>query len=190
MQQEILPWVKQSFSGTYFACSHRSTYRDGRRTRYIKEYLDDNPHMHWRKGDIVKFSDGFHHRQFSDWRGWFVTKKDQKGFWPRNPVVSRWARNQIGIIVGRYRKIKFKYTTFTDYGIVVMLLTGPRIGHIRHYWTSHPFHIISPFERKLTKALKKKLMPEMVEILDAPYEDTNEGRNILVSRLYYGLKGA
>ena len=186
--EELLPWVKQSFNGSYPGRMHRRpsvSYN----VNYIKEYLDDNPFMHWRKGDIVKFSDGFFRRDFSDWRGWFVQKKDQKKFWPRNPVVSRWARNQIGIIIGRYRKIKFKYSTFTDYGAVVMLLTGPRIGHTRHYWTSKPFHIISPFERKLTKALKKKLSPEMVDILDAPYEDTNEGRNILVSRLYYGLKG-
>jgi len=189
--QDILPWVKQSFSGTYFACSHRSTFRDGRRTRYVKEYLDDNPTMHYRKGDIVKFTDGFYHRQFSDWRGWFVAKKDQKKFWPRNPDVARWARNQLGVVIGRYRKIKMKYSTFTDYGAVVMLLTGPRIGHTRHYWSAKPFNIISPFEIPLkSKVLRKKMMPEILDVLDAPYEDTNEGRNLLVSRLYYGLKGA
>lgn len=190
MQQELLPWVKQSFCGTYFACERRSTFRGKYPTRYVKQYLDDNPTMSYRKGDIVKFTDGFFHRQFSDWRGWFVTKKDQKKFWPRNPDVAKWAINQIGIVIGRYRKVKFKYRHFADYGAVVMLLTGPKIGHTRHYWTAKPFNIICPFEYKLSsKVLRRKLSSEMLEVLDAPYEDTNEGRNLLVSRLYYGLKG-
>lgn len=191
MQQEILPWVKQSFSGSYIAYPHYHGNRDGRPARYVKEYLDDNPTMHYRKGDIVKFNDGFFHHKYSDWRGWFVTKKDQKKFWPRNPAVARWARNQIGIVIGRYRKIKMKYSTFTDYGAVVMLLTGPRVGHTRHYWSAKPFNIISPFELPLkSKVLRKNMIPEILDVLDAPYEDTNEGRNLLVSRLYYGLKGA
>jgi len=195
--QDILPWVKQSFSGSYIAHIYHP-YPGGRNhntnnspTRFVKEYLDDNPAMAYRKGDIIKFNDGFFHREYYDWRGWFLTKKDQTKYYKRNPAVAKYTRNQIGIIIGRYRKIKFKYMTFTDYGVISMLLTGPKIGHIRHYWTAKPFKIISPFELPLkSKVVRKKMMPEILDMLDAPYEDTNEDRNLLVSRLYYELKGA
>jgi len=193
MQQDVLPWIKQSFTGTYIAHSYHPyrgmSGRDGMSTKFIKEYLDDNPVMTYRKGDILKFTDGFFHRKHSDWREWFLTKEDEKLFWSRNPAVSKWSRNQLAIVVGRYRKVKFKYQRFADYGVVTMLLTGPRVGHTRHYWSAKPFNMICPFGRKLSKVLRKKLMPEMLDILDAPYKDTNEERNLLVSRLYYALRG-
>jgi len=176
--QDILPWIKQSFTLEQYDY------------KVVKQYLNDNPAMHYRKGDIIKFNDGFFHIQHSDWRGWFVTKKDRKRFWKRNPVVAKYARNQLAIVVGRYRLVKFKYRTFADYGVVSMLLTGPKVGHIRHYWTGRPFNIISPFELPLTSnVLRKRMMPEILDMLDASHEDTNEGRNLLVSRLYYKLKG-
>ena len=194
MQQDILPWVKQSFNGTYISHIYHpylgaKNHTPNNPTKFVKQYLDDNPSMAYRKGDILKFNDGFFHRGFGDWREWFLTKRDQKIFWATNPAVAKWARNQLAIVIGRYRKVKFKYSTFIDYGVVTMLLTGPRVGHTRHYWSAKPFNIIRPFGRKLTKVLRKKLMPEVVDILDAPYEDTNESRNVLVSRLYYGLRG-
>jgi hypothetical protein len=183
----MLPWNKQSERGSYQAYTN---HRNGRfagagPVQYIREYLDDNPAMYLRKGDIVKFYDGFIKILPHNWQRWFLKPGDKKKFYPRDKRVPRYAVNQYAIIAGRYRKIKFKYRTFYDYGCVVMMLTGESAGHMRHYWSSRPFDLKIPFPKPLTqKYIQKALPTNILEILNMHYDDSNASRNLLLDRLY------
>jgi len=184
----MYPWEYSREISTY----HGMSYRGGRRgssTHYkytlVKEYIDDSPRQYWRKGDIVKFDDGFVPPTRESWVDWFATKRDQKKFWKRIPAIARYADNQLAIIIGRYRKIKLKYSTFIDYGVVTMMLTGPKAGKIRHYWNIKPFVKKCIFPEKIKfKYMLDAIPPEVVKIYNQPHEDTNEGRNQMLYEIY------
>jgi len=151
----------------------------------VKEYLNDNPYMFWRKGDIVKFNNGLVPLRKEHWSDWFATKKDQKKFWKRRPEIARYADDQLAIVIGRYRKVKLKYATFTDYGVVTMMLTGPKAGKTRHYWTDRPFITKCRYPTKIKfKYMLNTIPPEVVEIYHRDREDSNESRNEMLHEIY------
>lgn len=186
----MYPWIKHSFTGIHYYKSRSYAKNENpiHKGTFTYEYLDDNPRMNFRKGDIVKFSDGFYHTPFSDWKEWFLERRDKKKFYKRDPKVPVYARNQLAIVIGRYRKVKFKYSRFADYGVIIMMLSGPKIGHIRHYWgtgMNRPFKIVGRFPKlPSAKYLLNKILQQIKEIYSEPYEDSNESRNNLVSRVY------
>jgi len=156
--------------------------------RFVKEYLDDNPMMMLRKGDIVQFNSGFFKR-LHGWPSWFLQEEEKKRYWRKDKRTPVYARDQYAVVAGRYRKVKFKYHTFADYGVVVMMLTGTSVGHMRHYYSSgFPFTIKSIYPQTLYYKKMSKLIPQNVaDIIHMGYADTNEDRNLLLSRLHHEL---
>ena len=192
-----MPWVKSSESGSYIARARFSRHYPGSiramEVRYIKEYLDDNPTMMLRKGDIIQFNSGFFKR-LHGWPSWFLQEEEKKQYWRKDKRTPVYARDQYAVVAGRYRKIKFKYHHFTDYGVVIMMLTGTKAGHIRNYYgCGNPFSLKSLYPQTLYyKKLIKSFSQNIIDIFHMRYTDTNEDRNLLLSRLYHelNLKGA
>lgn len=184
----MFPWEKRSYYGKYYKRYYnpylKSTYD------YSYEYLDDTSRMKFRKGDIVLFDCGFYKILPLGWQSWFVKGKDIKKFWKKNKNVPIYARNELGVIIGRYRKVKYKYKTFCDYGIIIMMLTGSKVGHIRYYYGfNKPFKIKVKFPNKIKqKYIKKKLPQNIIDIFNENYDSSNKSRNLLAQRLYNNLK--
>ena len=186
----LTPWLKSSETGSYVPrpSYSRTIYRSpstDHTVRYIKEYLDDSSAMALRKGDIVQFNSGFI-EDLNGWPSWFLTeRKDKEKYWPVDKRVPTYARRQYAVVAGRYRKVKFKYNTFADYGVVIMMLTGTNIGHMRHYYgCGNPFELKNSFPEPLgIKKLIRTLPQNIIDIFHTYREDTNEGRNALLSKL-------
>ncbi len=98
------------------------------RFRCVKESLKDSGRLSLRKGDIVKFGKGHLKKDF---REWFLTGKDKKKYLERYTIppynVPKYAMNQYGIVVNRYKITKYKCLTFRDYGSIIMMITGKNI---------------------------------------------------------------
>lgn len=153
----------------------------------IKEYINDSPQQYWRKGDIVRFNSRLvppiSHTE--NWADWFIIKKDQKKFWNAVPWIAKYSDKQLAIIIGKYKKTKLKYQTFIDYGLVTMLLTGPKAGKTRHYWTAKPFKIRCKYPNKIEfKYMLKIIPPEVINIYNQDREDSNESRNQMIHDIY------
>jgi hypothetical protein len=194
----MYPWEKHQYGevsyGTVISGRWLHLVETPREYEYhtITQYLDDNPMMALRKGDIVLFSDGLLHRTFFDWRDWFLTEEDKLKHSKKDPAVPYYARNQLAIIIGRYRKVKYKYQIFKDYGLILMMLSGNSIGHVKRYFgigCSNPLTRISKFpELPQEKKMLEMLPEELIEIYKDKFEDTNESRNHLVSTVYHQFK--
>lgn len=189
------PWEEHSENYKYLGATfHRSPsfpgYGKSATFEYdgVKQYIKDSPAQRHRKGDIVKFDDGFIRPIIPNWKDWFIpriTRKKKEMYWLRDPKIPRYADNQLALIIGRYRKVKYKWTTFLDYGSVVMMLTGPKAGHIRRYFIKSPFKTKVVYPQKIKfKYLLKALPPEFVRIYNEDREDTNESRNEMLYELY------
>jgi len=133
-------WDYQKHSDYY----HGMGYRHSIFQRTFEAVLDSKK-LSSRKGDIIKFNSGYHKNNFYDWREWFVNQEDKKKFYRRNKKIPFYAMNEYGIVINRYRVVKYKYRTFADYGVIIMMLTGSKPGHIRKYYTTYPYKIISKF---------------------------------------------
>lgn len=156
------------------------------------EYLNDNQIMVFRKGDIVQFNDGLIKKSYSNWKSWFLTEEDLIKSYPKHPNTPYYVRNQYGLVIGRFRKIKFKYRIVYDYGVVIMMLSGDRIGYYRRYWSQHfPFKVVAPFgcKKEIYKNFTRKINSNILKVLRKTYDNTNEGRDLLVSKLYYMFNG-
>lgn len=154
------------------------------------EYIKDSDSQVWRKGDIVKFDNCLTEPYGNHWSQWFAVRDDKKKFWIKKPSIPRYASNKLAMIIGRCRKIKYKYCTFRDYGIILMMLTGPKAGHCRKYWSSKPFRKVSEYNSQIKyKYMLKSLPSEIIELYHLPKEDTNEARNQLVEQCYNFYNG-
>ena len=78
---------------------------------YQKEYqmVKDSPRLRLRKGDVVQVS------QY---------------------CPSEYARGQFGVVIDRYRWVKFKFQTYTDYGTTIMFLTGKKKGKMKKFYSN------------------------------------------------------
>jgi hypothetical protein len=105
----------------------------------------DSSRLNLRKGDIIKFGSGYN-EYLSGWPEWFLmSREDKKKFWRRN-ITPFYAQNQYAIVMNRYVWKKFKrWMAYSDYGVIIMMITGPQIGHIRKYYTNRPFKIKSSY---------------------------------------------
>ena len=188
----MFPWEKHTLVFKHpYQLPYR--YRDLHGEHYLcrreKRYLDDTVAMKFRKGDIIKFGCGVIKKVPSGWESWFLTNKDKKRFHFHDKITPVYARNQCGIVAGRFQIIKYKkYATFRDYGCIVMMLTGKKAGHIRTYFLKKPFRQKVLFPNKINyKYLIKALPDNIISIFNDDYENTNDGRNLLLSKLYNEL---
>ena len=139
------PWEHEAFNG--------KTKRNGRwrnshhSTRY--ETVQDSNRLASRKGDIIKFGSGYWEIPFGDWRDWFLkSRKEKLKLMTRNRNIPDYAMNQYAMIANRYRWIKYKYKTYTDYGAIVMMVTGNKPCHPRKFYMNRPYRMISAFPHK------------------------------------------
>ncbi len=143
-------WEHES-SGKESYMGRRRHRGQGSTILYEKEYqtVMDSDRLATRKGDIVKFGSGFFERPFGDWREWFLTsRKDRERFWTRDTRIPIYAINQYAVVANRYRWVKYKYRTYTDYGVIFMMITGDNPCHIRRYYVERPYQMISAFPHK------------------------------------------
>ena len=100
--------------------------------------IDNSPNIKQNKvGDIIKFN---------------------KPIWDRgkrrvNKKVPSYARGEFGIIIGIYKWIK-QEGLYNDYGRIIQMLTGTKIGHIRRYYVTYPWQVITPKNKNYVKFKK------------------------------------
>jgi len=76
----------------------------------------DNPRLALRRGDIILL--------------------------PKSSWVPKYAKEQFAVILERYRQTKTSgRTTYRNYKSKVMMLTGPRKGHVRTYGSPFGPHL-------------------------------------------------
>lgn len=193
---DIIPWEKSEHHDTYKSQRGRYAYfsRYGRTKGHKShtyhrtiEYLDDNPRQFWRKGDIVKFDDGIIYPWGETWEKWFMIKEDWLKTLPRHGRTPKYASEEYAVITGRYRVIKYKFGyEFKDYGIIIMMLTGPKKGHIRKYYIKYPFDIVSVFPYISNPPL---ISTELIDSFIEHHENSNKSRNAFLECLYKKLMG-
>lgn len=184
----IMPWEKYEYTETYLGKKYSRRYKnhDGPTYKRTFQQLPDSRLQSWRKGDLIQFENGFPYGN-NIWQEWFLSDKDYIDFLKRIPRNKRrvplYAANQYGIVIGRYCIRKDKGTIYRDYGTVIIMLTGSRKGHIRKYYSSSPFYIISTFPHKKVPTQLKNFS----SITLNHKEDSDESRNSFVSKLYKKL---
>jgi len=194
------PWEHdEPYSDEYegFGWSSRKKYIYQR----IYYTVKDSPKLYLRKGDIVKFGSGYH-ENLRGWAEWFLeSREDKKKFWKRDGTPL-YAQNQYAIVVNRYVWKKFKrFITYYDYGVIIMMITGPAIGHIRKFYTNRPFKIKSfyPHNKKIKGRFIKMKKPfktihdhlflpdfnitSFINKLEKKLGDTEEARDLFLEKM-------
>lgn len=181
----MLPWEQENEYGSRFGISPRYTNQT---YRYVRERVPDSKRLYLRKGDIVKFDFCRMKPWQTHWKDWFMTKEDFRQSWRKNPNIPFYASEQFAIIAGNYRIVKFKYATFSDYGRILMMLTGDKKGYIRNYYCVRPFNKVFQFGHKIeSKKLQRKFPDYVVDIYNDDYEYSEAGRELLLLKLNSAL---
>lgn len=194
------PWEHDKpYSDEYEGLNYRSSERTIHKRVYYT--VEDSARLYLRKGDIIKFGSGYY-EYLSGWSEWFlVNREDKKKFWTRD-ATPLYAQNQYAIVVNRYVWKKFKgFTTYSDYGVIIMMITGPQIGHIRKFYTNRPFRTKSfyPHDEKIKGRFIKLKKPfetiadnlflsnfnltTFVMDLQNKYGDTEEARDLFLEKM-------
>jgi hypothetical protein len=149
-------FTMNSYRGSNTPTSFRSQFK----------LIKDSKKGYWKRGDIVKFSTGFFAWKFDrvfPWKKWFLKKKDylrsleESEFVFPNNRVPKYARLEYGMILSRYKWIKFKtHGKFYDYGSIIMTLTGSKPGKIRRYYLITPYEFVSRFPYDSINPFHKK----------------------------------
>jgi len=83
----------------------------------------------------------------------------------RNETIPLYARTEYGMIVARYKWIKDKvWKVFYDYGSIILMLTGPRAGHMRRFYFKCPYDKVAKYPYKKITPYYKELGYEIPEI--------------------------
>jgi hypothetical protein len=138
--------------------------------------LSDNNKCYWKRGDIIKFDCGYFNWKFDykyPWKRWFLNPEDylleiQKSSAARDLRVPLYARSQYALMVSRYKWVKVKPTkTYTDYGSVILMLTGLKAGKMRRYYTKTPFSLVTryPYDEITPRVIKE--IPELRRIQES-----------------------
>jgi len=183
---DIIPWEKSEHHGFYTSTWGRGRHRKLTYPRTV-EYLDDDTKQYWRKGDIIKFDNGRKIPWKQTWESWFLFKDDWLATLPWNGITPKYAEEQYAVIAGRYRIVKNKRgCIYKDYGVVIMMITGPKKGHMRKYYLRRPFeHVCKfPYNNK-----PPRISMELIDSFMEHYEDSNESRNAFLECLYKKIKG-
>ena len=180
---KIMPWENPDKSYFY------KSYRRGKIKKTV-QYIRDNERLKLRKGDIIKFNSGIIDSPLNDWRDWFLKPADKKELYNYDKRIPKYARNQFAIVMARYKITKYKYREFSDYGLVLMMLTGKKVGHIRKFYTVYNALFRKKYsfsDKVMQKNFKNKLNQESIKILTSKHNKSEESRNLLLSRLYKQL---
>jgi hypothetical protein len=107
------------------------------------------------------------------WPRWFIKSDEEycnylKKHCPRTNIVPLYAHEQYAIIINRYRWIKEKYKTFYDYGSIIMMLSGKRIGHIRRYYVTTPWSFVAghPYKKFAHPSFRKVVIPLVKDVFN------------------------
>lgn len=194
------PWEHaKPYSDEYEGFNWRS--RQSTIHKRVNYTVKDSPRLFLRKGDIVKFGSGYY-EHLRGWPEWFlISREDKKKFWPRDSTPF-YAQNQYAIVVNRYVCKKFKrWVTYSDYGVIIMMITGPKIGHIRKFYTNRPFKTKSlyPHNEKIKGRFIKMKKPfrtimdnlflpgfnitEFINKLEKKFGDTEEARDLFLEKM-------
>ena len=129
--------------------------------------INANSKCYWKRGDIIQFDSAFHGSWKYDqqWQSWFLEKEKYFEFLkeacPRRTQVPFYAAHEYAIILNRYKWTKKKdYKTFNDYGSIIIMLTGKRVGHIRKYYINSPWRWVGsyPYDNPGVNYLKVALL--------------------------------
>jgi hypothetical protein len=195
----IKPWEHESYSNTYYGYQYGQRISGGYKRTY--QTVEDSPRLFLRKGDIIKFGSGYH-ETLRGWPEWFLmSREDKKKFWRRD-ATPFYAQNQYAIVLNRYVWRKFKkFITYSDYGVIIMMITGPQIGRIRKYYNNRPFRTksIYPHNEKIKgRFIKMKkpfktimdnlLLPgfnitKFINKLEKKFGDTEEARDLFLEKM-------
>jgi hypothetical protein len=146
------------------------------------------------RGTIIKFWSAYKNSEES-WQKWFYEKDDFKKYLrqnkKRNLHVPLYADNEYALIVSRYKWIKQKYKCFIDYGTIIMMLTGPKVGHIFKIYIACPFQLITefPFSSKYLQLINQlpqhTKMQEIIEHINDQKINlySSQARDIFVEKM-------
>jgi len=180
----VIPWEKSEQAGYYESTSYGRRGRQHCTFLRTVEFLDDSPKQYWRKGDIVKFDDGRKHPWNETWEEWFMTEEDFISTLPWHGLTPKYAANQYAVIAGRYRIVKDKFgTVYKDYGATIMMITGPKKGHMRRYWMTKPFELIESFPY----VRPPRVSINLIDTFMKHNEDSNKSRNAFLKCLHEKL---
>jgi hypothetical protein len=196
------PWEHESYNVTK---ESRSRYVRGEtyaiRTTY--KTIEDHDGLFVRKGDIIRFGNGYNERPFGDWKDWFLTREQKKLFWTRHPKIPYYASNQYAVVVNRYKWIKYKrFGIFRDYGYITMFITGNKPCRIKKFYGTSPFRTVSCFphlshiDGGIHADIKKPFsvvdgtwflfdfnLSEFIQNLLDKYEETELSRDLFLKKL-------
>jgi len=139
------PWEEDSYEVIRSSSKYRNTT-----FKSVYSTIVNSNKIYWKLGDLIKFDSGYHDYFLrNNWRYWYYNEEDRynyiKNNCGRNIKVPLYAANETAIIIGRYKWTKYKYSTFSDYGSVVMMLTGTSIGKVRRYYACTPWEKIDTY---------------------------------------------
>jgi hypothetical protein len=114
-----------------------------------------------RLASIVKLDSCWRRIYNNDWRDWFLDENDKdKSQYKKIPNIPKYCSEEYGLVVNKYKKIKIKSgTKFYDYGLIVMMLTGSKVGRVKSFYMTSPFIKVCDFNnipklRKLKEPFK------------------------------------
>lgn len=152
----------------------------------------DRKWSYWIRGDLIRFSSGYYDWNFNHrypWKQWFMKKEDYLNALekdertPRAKTIPKYARMEFGILLSRYKWIKHKdHGIFSDYGSIIMTLTGSKPGRIRRYFIKTPYYLVSryPYDHIIpyweNQAIK---IPELGRIQEAMHYAKSKDQFIL-----------
>lgn len=161
------PWEHQIYKTTKLAKPLMYCHLQPAHFSYpaIFETLENYDKTYWKLGDLIKFNSGYQEWLVKDkWQYWFTQNKDRQKFLKdncrREEKIPHYAANQYAIILARYKWTRYKHQgTYKDYGSIIMMLTGEKIGHIRRYYMLKPYKKIGtyPYTKLKYRLIRKKL---------------------------------
>jgi hypothetical protein len=182
---EIPPyWVSRDYQNNTRSSYKQKVHPHPRKTFKAKFEYAPNA-REYVPGDIIRFFSAYHPKL--SWQEWFVREEDKPEVCCRNHSVPRYAEKQYAMILARYKWVKYKWHgIYRDYGNIIMMLTGPKVGHVRKYYLKNPYRIISKFpyiNGKIPKEVHKVIDPVLNQVKNSEML-TVEGRNKYLEILY------
>jgi hypothetical protein len=154
------PWGKTYFESHEGFC-HTGYWKAHKRepTTFKAQFklIQDRKGNYWSRGDIILFNSGYYNWNFdrrSPWKKWFLTKETYLEALKNDAAtlsdkkVPNYARLEYGMLLARYKWIKDKNyhgKIYQDYGSIIMMLTGSKVGHIRRYYLKTPYAQVSKY---------------------------------------------
>lgn len=156
--------------------------------------IKDSKQGYWLRGDIVRFGSGYYDFQFRQkypWKHWFLEKEDYLNALHKSchallhGKIPLYARMEFGLMVSRYKWIKFKndFQIYQDYGSIILMLTGSKAGHMRRFYLKSPFEIIAryPYDHIIPYYRDRGIteLPEVGRVQEAMYYSKSKEQFIL-----------